>query len=340
MSIIAFEKKITLPKTMEEWRIRKEYLRSIVRDIFEENKIPYEENITFENGLFVDFYNKEHNLAVEVYDLASHCSSKDILDFKKISDKQPYNNWKKANDLGIRLICAYENEILDEKKYYVFRNMIQYQCGIFHRIYARNTKVEIIPALKMKPFYEANNIQGYRNAKTAFVLKDKKTNEPLMAYSIGNSFFGKGKYSCEIARGACVINYHNTGIGIQIVAGASKLWKHILEYGETHNPDGTPGKIDTIVYYTDSRYYDGRSIGHLMDSGIEGGRVETLATTPGFMNFWDNVPENPENRQGLMKNREASKHSFIMQGYRNGNILCIPNAGTTTHVYIRDGIEL
>lgn len=337
---MTFEERIKLPTNMEEWKIRKQYLKSIVRDIFEENKIDYKENVTFNNGLFADFYNEQHHLAVEVCDFASHCSSKKILDFERIGDKQPYTNWQKANELGIRLICAYENEILDQKKYYVFKNMIQYQCGIFHRVFARNTKVEIIPALKMKPFYEANNIQGYRNAKTAFVLKDKKTEEPLMCYTIGAAYFGKGMYDCEIARGACVINYHDTGVGIQVVAGASKLWKHILEYGETHNPDGTPGRINSIVYYTDNRYYDGRSIGHLMDSGFESGKVETLATTPGFMNFWDNIEENPETHRGKLKNREPARHALITQGYRKGNILCIPNAGTTTHVYIRDGIEL
>lgn len=334
-----FEKRITLPKTMEEWKIRKEYLRTIVRDIFEENKIDYKENITFENGLFADFYNEEHHLAIEVCDFASHCSSKDILDFKKINIKQSYFNWQKANDLGIRLICAYENEILDSKKYYVFRNMIQYQCGIFHRVYARNTKVEVVPALSMKSFYEANNIQGYRNAKTAFVLKDKKTDEPLMVYSIGFAYLGKKNYDSEIARGACVINYHNTGIGVQVIAGASKLWKHIMEYGETHASDGSDGHINSIVYYTDNRYYDGRSIGHLMDSGMSTGHVETIATTPGFMNFWDNIEENPDNRRGLLKNREASKHAMITKGYHDGTILCIPNAGTTTHVYYRNKPE-
>ncbi len=145
---MTFEERIKLPTNMEEWKIRKQYLKSIVRDIFEENKIEYKENVTFNNGLFVDFYNEQHHLAVEVCDFASHCSSKKILDFERIGDKQPYTNWQKANELGIRLICAYENEILDKKKYYVFKNMIQYQCGIFHRVFARNTKVEIIPALK------------------------------------------------------------------------------------------------------------------------------------------------------------------------------------------------
>jgi hypothetical protein len=56
-----------------------------------------------------------------------------------------------------------------------------------------------------------NNIQGYRNAKTGFLLVDKKTEEPLMCYTVGHAFFGKGAYDAEIARGCCITNYHNTG---------------------------------------------------------------------------------------------------------------------------------
>ena len=105
-----------------------------------------------------------------------------------------------------------------------------------------------------------------------------------MCYTVGHAFFGKGAYDAEIARGCCITNYNNTGLGIQVIGGASKLWKAILNYYDDKGLDNKPGRINSIIYYTDSRYYNGKSIGHLMDSGSLPGRVETLRGTPSFMN--------------------------------------------------------
>ena len=141
------------------------------------------------------------------------------------------------------------------------------------------------------------------------------------------SFFGKGAYDAEIARGCCITNYHNSGVGIQVIGGASKIWKAILTHYSEQKLDGTPGQINSIVYYTDSRYYDGRSIKHLMDSPTLPGKVETLKETPSFMNYWTEL--------GVAKNREPARHSFIMQQMREGKILVIPNPGTVTYCYTR-----
>ena len=124
-----------------------------------------------------------------------------------------------------------------------------------------------------------------------------------------------------------ITNYKNTGLGIQVIGGASKLWKAILNYYSEKDINDNPGQVNSIVYYTDSRYYDGRSIKHLMDSPTLPGKVETLKMTPSFMNFWVEL--------GVTKNREPNRHSFIMQQMREGKILVIPNPGTVTYCYKR-----
>lgn len=334
MSTPVFEPRIYFPSTYEAYLERLKYLRNIIRTIFVENNIPFEENKELSPTLKVDFYSEQHKMAVDIYDLVGHNSTKEIY-VPTIPVDLPYKRWLEASSLGIRLICAYENEMLDSKKYFVLRNMIQYQCGIYKRFMARKTYVEIKSALSMKPFYEKNNIQGYRNAKTVFILKDKETDDPLMMYSVGTAFFGKGVYDAEIARGACDINWQNSGVGIQVVGGASKLWKNIIEYYDSHSLDGGEGHLDTIVYYSDNRYYDARSIGHLMDSGTISGSVRDIGKTLSFMNYWRDIEDNPEDRRGVVKNREPMRHKMITEGYANGNILCIPNAGTTTHLWER-----
>ena len=174
----------------------------------------------------------------------------------------------------VRCVFVYPPDLNNPNRVNVYKNILLYHCGFAKRIYARNTVVKVYPAKNMKRFFEENNIAGYRNSRTAYVLEDKITGEPYMCYLIGHSYFGKGNYDCEIARGACEL-------GCQIVGGASKLWKHIIQ----NNPD-----IKSIVYYCDRRQYDQRSIGHLMDSdAMKGlGRVYMLKGGESFVNYWIN----------------------------------------------------
>lgn len=321
---------VFLPSSYEEWKEKIQYMKAIIRSIFEKHDLYQyvEEDFEIFPGFVVDFYLKRFNLAIKIDDVVTRNSSKSFFGLSHITDKTPFEEWKKTNELGIRVIHAYETEIFDPLKWQIFNNMITYSCGLATKIYARNTKVVIKPAKELKPLFKSNNIQGYRNAKTAFLLVDKNTEEPLMCYTVGHAFFGKGAYDAEIARGCCIVNYKNTEKGIQVIGGASKLWKHILNYYENKDINNNPGSINSIVYYTDSRYYDGRSIGHLMDSSTLPGKVETLKEQPSFMNYWVEL--------GVTKNREPNRHSFIMEQMRLGNILVIPNPGTVTHCYFRN----
>lgn len=323
------EDKIFLPLTYKDWKERIQYIKGVIRNIFVEYNLinDVEENIELSDTLFVDFYLDKYKLAIKINDLITRNSSKGFFGMDCITNKTPYKEWEESNKLGIRVINAYEHEIFNEKKWQIFKNMITYHCGLATRIYARNTKIVIKPATELKQLFIDNNIQGYRNAKTGFLLVDKKTEELLMCYTVGHAFFGKGAYDAEIARGCCITNYNNTGLGIQVIGGASKLWKAILNYYEDKGLDNKPGQINSIIYYTDSRYYNGKSIGHLMDSNALPGKVETLRATPSFMNYWVD--------EGICRNREPMRHAEIMYNMKIGKILVMPNPGSISHCYFR-----
>ena len=126
-----------------------------------------------------------------------------------------------------------------------------------------------------------------------------------MCYLIGSAaHLGRGKYDAEIARGAC-------RIGVTVVGGASKLWKHIIE----DNPH-----LESIVYYVDLNYYDGGSLQFL--SG-----VERVSEAPGLKNYWVD--------QQVLKNREPGRHKEIMELAKNGKIWQIWDAGVQVNVWRR-----
>lgn len=225
-----------------------------------------------------------------------------------------YNTYSHYLNKGIRIINCFENHLKDSRKWNVLQDIILHALGKSkHKIYARKTDIIIRTSREMRPFFIENNIQGARSAKTAFILIDKNTKEPLMSYTVGDAYFGKGLYDAEIARGACKLGY-------SVVGGASKLWRFIQDYYSDKNLDGSKGQLNSIVYYVDLNYYNGSSM-----SFLEG--VETLRTQLGFWNYWVET--------GEMKNREPMRHSFIMEQIRNGKILEIGNAGTQVNVWRR-----
>ena len=65
-----------------------------------------------------------------------------------------------------------------------------------------------------------------------------------------------------------------------------------------------------------------------MDSNSLPGKVETLTSTPGFMNYWV--------EEGILKNREPARHALIMENMRLGKILVMPNPGSISHCYFRN----
>jgi hypothetical protein len=218
-----------------------------------------------------------------------------FVDF--FNEKEPLKRWQYYYDKEIRCVFIYPTYNIK-----IYKNIISYHFGKVQKIFARKCEVRIVKPASIKQFFEENNIEGYRNASKAYCLY--YNNELVMTYSVGHAFFGKGKYDLEIARGACKMGY-------QIVGGASKLWKHIID----DNP-----LTQSIVYYVDRREYDGRSMKFLdnVDTSYFG--------KESFMNYWVN-----ENRYA---NREPQRNAEIVKGYKDGSIIQVKNPGSWTNVYL------
>ncbi len=257
--------------------------------------------------LEIDFYFPNQKVGIEVNDLLTHNSSFTPYVAQTPKPKN-YHTEKslKAKEKGIRLIHAWEHYFNNPQQYEVLKNAIKHALGITsNRVYARNTYVKEVPNVTLKDFFNTNNIQGFRGAKTAYALFDKKTDEVLMAYSVGASHFAHNKYDMELIRGASKLD-------TTIVGGASKLWKFIID----NNPE-----VNSIVYYIDRNIYNGSSI-----STLEG-NLELVSTQVGFWNYFvDN---------GEMKNRQPSKHKEIKELVAQGRIWEVYNAGTETYVWTR-----
>lgn len=320
-----------LSDSYQSWLKRIEYIKDCIRQILYEFDLltETEQNVQVCQGVKVDFYLSKYKFALKIVDIISCNSTKSFYGIPVIKDNIPFqimNQVQKETD--IRLVNVYQTLFFNENTYKIYRNIISYSCGKSIPIYARNTKVIIGEAKKYKQFFLRNNIAGYRNADKIFGLVDKKTDELLMAYTCGHSFFGKGKYDLQIARGACVTDYHEKGIGVRVIGGASKLWKFILNYYD---------EVGKIVYYVDRRYYNHKSIHHLMDSNdMKGqGQVKLVCSTKGFMNFWISRDQG-QTFLYRQKNRQPMRHGWVMEQMKKGWCLCVPNPGTNTFLFERN----
>ena len=255
----------------------------------------------------IDFYFPKQKVGIEVNDLTTHNSTNNPYTNDAPKPKNYHMEKSKlAKEKGIRLIHAWEHYLYDENKLSVLKNAIKHALGISkYRVYARNTYVKEVPNTSLKEFFNKNNIQGFRGAKTAYALFDKNTDEVLMAYSVGNPHFSHQKYDLELIRGASKLD-------TTIVGGASKLWKYIID----NNPE-----VNSIVYYIDRNIYNGSSI-----STLEG-NLELVSTQVGFWNYFVDTKE--------MKNRQPKHHKEIKELVEQGKVWEVYNAGTETYVWTR-----
>lgn len=262
----------------------------------------------------LDFY-IEHNgrkVGIEVNPLATH-----NMTFSPFGEPKPhryhYDKTLACREKGIALVHAWEHCLPDFGgrcrfgSWEVLKNRIEHALGLTPvRHYARDMKVAEFPASDTRAFFDANNVNGYRRAETAYALVPRSVENPtpddiVMAYAVGDAFFGKGRYDAEIARGACRL--HET-----VVGGASKLWKHIT---------GT-GRYSSIVYYVDLNYYGADSM-----PDMDG--VRFVEHRDSFWNFWTET--------GELKNREPRRNREITAGYRDGSVWKVENAGTDVYVW-------
>lgn len=290
------------PEVRKLLKSKVSYYEKIVENFLIENNIKYiKHDRKVISPLELDFYLYENNVALEINDISTHLNKE---------KNYHLNKTKLCREKGIRLIHIWEfclplkngyKSSFQKNSWEVIKNCILTSCKkIDNRIYARNTKIIILDAIKTKDFFDKNNINGYRSAKYTYALIDKNkkyvSNEDiLMAYSVKKPFFNKD-CEIEIVRGA-------SKIGIQVIGGASKIWNEILK---THN---------SVVYYCDNNYYNANSFMFLKDAVLEAEGVS----------FW-NVHLNEK----LIKNRSPKNNSKIKN---DKNVKRLYNAGYQKWVY-------
>ena len=157
----------------------------------------------------LDIYIPEKKIAIEFNGVYWHSS-----EFK--SPKYHFNKFKKCLDAGIQLITIWEDQWRNKKE--ICKEIIKSKLGIYNtRLYAR--KCDIVEVKSCKSELDTWHLQGWAPSKYNFVLK--YNNEPVAIMT-----FGVRKISnipqFELIR-FC------SKPGIQIVGGASKLFKHFIE---------------------------------------------------------------------------------------------------------------
>lgn len=208
---------------------------------------------------------------------------------------------------GFRVIWVKRFEWEDLRKRNVLQSLILHACGkTKNRIFARKTVAEIIPSKDLREFFDNSSFYGYRNGSFAVCLKDKKTNEILMAMNFGHPYYGKGKYgegAVECIRAAS--KPHTV-----IVGGMSKLMKFMIEsFGNT---------FTSCVYYIDSGHYGS-------------GSMEAAGFT--YSHFAGGASHNIWASTGSMFMRTPALHQEIAFLNKRGEIVAVPDVGNETFVY-------
>lgn len=140
-------------------RTPRSYLEVEMEEFLDDLSIKYEvSNRTVLNGLELDFYIPEYNLAIEMNGIYWHSS-------KFVSDKNyHYNKWKKCDDSGIHLISIFEDDWVNQNT--KVKNMIKTHLGLKVKgIPARKTYIQKIDAKSAKPFLEKYHLQGFTDGK-------------------------------------------------------------------------------------------------------------------------------------------------------------------------------
>jgi hypothetical protein len=157
------------------------------------------------DGLELDFYFPEYNLAIEFNGLYYHSD--------KFKDKKYHlKKSELCEELGITLLHIFEHEWLEKKD--ICKSIISTKLQKNHRIYARKTVAKEITNKQAKLFCEENHLKGGINSSNNYGLFFQ--NELVSVVTFGKSRFKTDEY--ELYR-LCTKKYHS------VVGGFEKLIK-------------------------------------------------------------------------------------------------------------------
>lgn len=260
-------------------------------------------------GRELDMYSPSKKVAIEYNGTYWHSIQSLTKDDKMtVAEAKKYHRRKSdiCASKGVRLIHIWDYVWADERKRSVLKNIVLGATqSLPERYFARKCEIHRYTNKDVKwgelnAFFAQNNIQGNRGGSLVYTLE--QDGRILMAYKFGRPSGGraKKKYQYEMVRGA-------SAPGVQVVGGATKLWKHFINNE----------KPESVVYYIDYNYFDGRSVEKI--------GLKHIGGQPGVKNYFIKDKE--------VKNRQPRKHAEIKQQIKRGEVLELYNSGTKTYEY-------
>ena len=244
------DEKVILKDISAELGVSKNYIAKILRD----NNTPYprfntssyenmiqkyltDNNINFErgnrkilNGLELDFYIKDYNIAIEVNGNYYHQTKEGFKD-----KNYHMNKTNICEDKNIRLIHIFEHEFINN--YEKIEHMLNSAFNINTKIYARKCIIKEISYIEFSSFCNENHLQGSVPSSVRYGLF---IHDDLIAV-MG---FCKSRYDKKIDY---EITRYCSSKNITVVGGASKLFKNFTKYH----------KNKSIISYCNRQYFTG-----------------------------------------------------------------------------------
>lgn len=187
-------------------------------------------------GKEIDIYIPSLNLGIEFCGLYWH----NELSPQPRDKKYHYEKMKQCEEKGIRLITIFEDEWLERQKQ--VKNYLKSVLGINEkRVYARKCKAEEIPKDIAKKFLEDNHIQGKTVFKKAFGLHYEGE---LLGLVTSNTHHRQGHIDKN------VLNRLVFADGVQVIGGASKLLKYLINYSKEQG-------YSVLLSWSDNRWSQG-----------------------------------------------------------------------------------
>ena len=191
-------------------------IEQFVKRILNSHNIEYEcNNRSVLSGKEIDIYVPSKKIGIECNGIYWHSTSS--------PNKKPisyhFNKWKECKENGIQLLTIWEDQIINKPD--IIESIILSKLGIYERrLYARNCQVKEVDSKECYSFLKTYHLQGASNSKVRYGLYYKDELVSVMTFGLKRKCMG-GKGEWELHR------YCNKK-GVQVVGGASRLFKHFL----------------------------------------------------------------------------------------------------------------
>jgi len=188
-------------------------------------------------GKEIDIYIPSLNLGIEYCGLYWH---NELSPRPRLKDYH-YSKMTMSNEQGIRLITIFEDEWQNREKQ--VKNFLKSIIATpIHKVYARKCEIKEVDKQITKDFLEANHIQGKTMFKVSFGLY---LEGELLGLVTGNTHHRQKGDTPPF-----VLNRLVFKDGVQVVGGASKLLKKLIDYARESG-------YNRLISWSDNRWSEG-----------------------------------------------------------------------------------